>query len=49
MYINFIEDRKALGYEVLRDTSCGIKLVLIVDSTVPRLLSQATICKETFF
>ena len=38
MYINFIEDRKALGYEVLKDTSCGIKLVLIIDSTVPRLL-----------
>ena len=34
MYPNFIEDRKALGYEVLNDTSCGIKLVLITDSTV---------------
>ena len=34
MYPNFIEDRKALGYEVLNDTSCVIKLVLITDSTV---------------
>ena len=34
MYPNYIEDRKALGYEVLNDTSCGIKLVLITDSTV---------------
>jgi hypothetical protein len=34
MYPNFIEDRKALGYGVLTDTSCGIKLVLITDSTV---------------
>nr|AHI51277.1 hypothetical protein [Cylindrotheca closterium] len=47
MYINFIEDRKALGYEVLRDTSCGIKLVLIVDSTVPRLLKPSK-CKRQF-
>jgi len=34
MYPNFIEDRKALGYEVHNDTSCGIKLLLITDSTV---------------
>jgi len=34
MYPNFIEDRKSLGYEVLNDTSCGIKLVQITDSTV---------------
>ena len=34
MYPNFIEDRKALDYEVHNDTSCGIKLVLITDSTV---------------
>ncbi len=34
MYINFITDRKTLGYEVLRDTSCGMKLVLIIDSTI---------------
>jgi hypothetical protein len=47
MYINFIEDRKALGYEILRDTSCGIKLVLIVDSTVPRLLKPSK-CKRQF-
>ena len=34
MYPNYIEDRKALGYEALNDTRCGIKLVLITDSTV---------------
>jgi hypothetical protein len=34
MYINFINDRKSLGYEALTDTRCGIKLVLISDSTV---------------
>ena len=34
MYINFINDRKSLGYEALNDTRCGIKLVLISDSTV---------------
>lgn len=34
MYPNFIEDRKALGYGVLTDTNCAIKLVLITDSTV---------------
>lgn len=47
MFINFIENRKALGYEVLRDTSCGIKLVLIVDSTVTRLLKPSK-CKRQF-
>ena len=34
MYSNFINDRKSLGYEALNDTRCGIKLVLISDSTV---------------
>jgi hypothetical protein len=33
MYINFISDRKSLGYEVLKDTSCGMKLVSINNST----------------
>ena len=47
MYPNFISDRKNLGYEVLRDTSCGIKLVLIFDSTVPRLLKPSK-CKRQF-
>ena len=47
MYPNFLSDRKYLGYEVLRDTSCGIKLVLIVDSTVPRLLKPSK-CKRQF-
>jgi len=32
MYINFINERKSLGYEVLRDTACGIKVVIIIDS-----------------
>ncbi len=27
-------NQKALGYEVLNDTSCGMKLVLISDSTI---------------
>ena len=40
MYPNFLSDRKYLGYEVLRDSSCGITLVVIVDSTVPRLLKS---------
>ena len=34
MYPNFSEDRKSLGYELINDTSCGVKLVLITDSTV---------------
>ena len=47
MYPNFLSDRKYLGYEVLRDTSYGIKLVLIVDATVPRLLKPSK-CKRQF-
>jgi len=34
MYPIFSEDRKSLGYELINGTSCGIKLVLITDSTV---------------
>jgi len=34
MYIGYLEDRKLLGYPALKDTSRGIKLVLITDSTV---------------
>ena len=34
MYPNYINDRKALGYAVLEDNRCGIKLVLITDSSV---------------
>ena len=34
MYPGYIEDRKALGYAVLNDSSCEIKFVLISDSTV---------------
>jgi hypothetical protein len=34
MYIGYLQDRKLLGYPALKDTSCGIILVLITDSTV---------------
>ena len=34
IYLNFISDRKSLGYEVLNDTSCGMKLVSITNSTL---------------
>uniref|UniRef100_UPI004057B427 hypothetical protein n=1 Tax=Candidatus Electrothrix sp. TaxID=2170559 RepID=UPI004057B427 len=34
MYINFLNDRKSLGYECLIDTQCGNRLVLITDSSV---------------
>ena len=34
IYIGYLQDRKLLGYLTLKDTSCGIKLVLITDSTV---------------
>jgi hypothetical protein len=43
MYPNFIKDRKALGYKVLKDTTCEMKLVLIIDSTVLRLLTPSKI------
>jgi len=34
VYVNFVNDRKQLGYECLKDTLCGNKLVLITDSSV---------------
>ena len=34
MYPNYIEDRRALGYEALIDTKCSKSLALITDSTV---------------
>ena len=34
MYLNYIEDRKSLGYECLLDTQCDDRLVLITDSSV---------------
>ena len=34
MYINYVNDRKSLGYECLVDTQCGNRLVLITDSSV---------------
>ena len=34
MYINFVNDRKSLGYSCLIDTQCGNRLVLITDSSV---------------
>ena len=32
MYVGFIYDRKQLGYKVVKDTNCGIDLVLITKS-----------------
>ena len=34
MYVNFVNDRKKLGYKVVKDTNDGIKLILITESTV---------------
>ena len=34
MYPNYINDRKCLGYECLRDTQCSNRMVLITDSSV---------------
>ena len=34
MYIGYLHDRKLLGYPALTDTSGGMKLALITDSTV---------------
>ena len=34
MYVNFVNDKKQLGYKVVKDTNCGIELVLITKSTV---------------
>lgn len=34
MYVNYVNHRKRLGYEFVKNTSNGIKLVLITDSTV---------------
>ena len=34
MYVMYVNDRKQLGYKVVKDTNDGIKLVLIADSTV---------------
>lgn len=34
MYVNYVNDRKQLGYKVVKDTNDGIKLVLITESTV---------------
>ena len=34
MYINYVNDRKSLGYKCLLDTQCGNQLVLITDSSV---------------
>ena len=34
MYINYVNDRKSLGYKCLLDTQCGNRLVLITDSSV---------------
>lgn len=34
MSIGYLHDRKLLGYPALKDRSCGIKLMLITDSTI---------------
>ena len=34
MYVNYVNDRKQLGYKAVKDTNCCIKLVLITESTV---------------
>ncbi len=34
MYVNYVNERKQLGYKVVKDTNDGIKLVLITESTV---------------
>ena len=34
MYIGYIEDRKQLGYKVVKDRNYGIELVLITESTI---------------
>ena len=34
MYIGYIEDRKCMGYDVVLDTSCGIKLVSFTNSAL---------------
>ena len=34
MYVNYVNDRRQLGYKVVKDTNCGIELVLITESTI---------------
>jgi hypothetical protein len=34
VYVNYVNDRKQLGYKVVKDTNCGTELVLITESTV---------------
>lgn len=34
MYVNYVNDRKQLGYKTVKDTNDGTKLVLIQDSIV---------------
>jgi hypothetical protein len=34
VYVNYVNDRNQLGYKAVKDTNCGIKLVLITESTV---------------
>ena len=38
MYLGYSEDKKALGYQVLKDTDCGIRLVLITNSLKKRAI-----------
>jgi hypothetical protein len=34
VYVNSVNDRKQLGYKVVKDTNCGIELVLMTKLTV---------------
>ena len=45
MYIGYLQDRKLLGYPALKDTSCGIKLVLITDSPIPGTLGDTELAR----
>ena len=29
MYVNYVNDKKQLGYKLVKDTNCGIELLLI--------------------
>jgi len=34
MYVNYLNDKKQLGYKAVKDTNCGIKLVMITELNV---------------
>ena len=39
MYVNYVNDRKQLGYKVVKDMNCGIELVLISESTLLMIMN----------